>query len=561
MKFFVSQLLLLFQGSAGQRNYRLLMKFFLVLSLMIAAYSILFHFLMLYEAREFSWITGIYWTLTVMSTLGFGDITFTSDLGKLFSVFVLLSGIVFLLILFPFTFVQFFYAPWLERQSRARAPRELPPDTAGHVILTGADPLSLHLVSKLAQYQTPYALVATEIQRALELHEQGYRVVLGELGDPAFYRGLRAARAALVVANHDDMANTNIAFAVREVAEEVPIVANAEADDSEGILQAAGCTHTFQFMRMLGQALARRTVGGSGRANVIGQLGDLVVAEAPAAGTPLVGTTLRESRLRTRTGLTLVGVWERAAFQLPTPQTPLHQTSILLLAGSAEQFRRYDELYVGDRRSEGPVLILGGGRVGRAAAETLRERGVEYRIIEKNLRLSGEGDRVVRGNAADMETLTRAGIREAPSAIITTHEDVVNIYLTLYLRRLRPEMQIVSRANLERNISKLHRAGADLAISYASMGANAIINLLKGGELLLAEGLNMFRLRVPAPLAGQSVVDSRIREETGCSVVAIRTPGRMEANPEPSYRFQPEDELILIGSEEAERRFLERFGP
>jgi hypothetical protein len=38
--------------------------------------------------------------------------------------FVLMSGIVFLLVMLPFTFIQFFYAPWLEAQSRARTPRQ-----------------------------------------------------------------------------------------------------------------------------------------------------------------------------------------------------------------------------------------------------------------------------------------------------------------------------------------------------------------------------------------------------------------------------------------------------
>ena len=52
---------------------------------------------MLFEVKEFSWITGFYWTLTVMSTLGFGDITFATDLGRIYSIIVLMSGIVFLL--------------------------------------------------------------------------------------------------------------------------------------------------------------------------------------------------------------------------------------------------------------------------------------------------------------------------------------------------------------------------------------------------------------------------------------------------------------------------------
>jgi len=48
----------------------------------------------------------------------------------------------------------------------------------------------------------------------------------------------------------------------------------------------------------------------------------------------------------------------------------------------------------------------------------------------------------------------QAGIKAAPSIIITTHDDPTNIYLTIYCRRLSPEVQIISRANLGRNISK-----------------------------------------------------------------------------------------------------------
>ena len=61
-----------------------------------------------------------------MSTLGFGDIIFTSDVGRLFSIVVLLSGVVFLLVMLPFLFIRLFYAPWLEARVRTRAPREIP---------------------------------------------------------------------------------------------------------------------------------------------------------------------------------------------------------------------------------------------------------------------------------------------------------------------------------------------------------------------------------------------------------------------------------------------------
>ena len=137
------------QRESTRRNFVLLLRFFLVLGLMVSVYSVLFHFLMAYEGRDYSWITGIYWTLTVMTTLGFGDITFHSDLGLLFSILVLISSVIFLLTLLPFTFIKFFYGPWIEAESRKRAPHELPPDTQGHVILTAFDALTTALIEKL----------------------------------------------------------------------------------------------------------------------------------------------------------------------------------------------------------------------------------------------------------------------------------------------------------------------------------------------------------------------------------------------------------------------------
>ncbi len=79
MKYLPSQLIYFFQNKTMRMNLRKLSKFLAVIAVTITIYSILFHFIMEYEGRQFSWITGFYWTLTVMSTLGFGDITFNAN--------------------------------------------------------------------------------------------------------------------------------------------------------------------------------------------------------------------------------------------------------------------------------------------------------------------------------------------------------------------------------------------------------------------------------------------------------------------------------------------------
>ncbi len=171
MKFLTAQITLFLQNKPDRKNLRLLVNFLLVLLGMITVFSVIFHLLMLREGQAFSWLTGFYWTLTVMSTLGFGDITFHSDLGRLFSIVVLLSGMLFLLVLFPFTFINFFYSPWMKAQEQARVPRELPKEMKNHVIMTRYGPITEALIKKLDRFNYEYIVLVKDLAEGLRLRE------------------------------------------------------------------------------------------------------------------------------------------------------------------------------------------------------------------------------------------------------------------------------------------------------------------------------------------------------------------------------------------------------
>jgi voltage-gated potassium channel len=560
MKFLPSLMSYFFQKQSAVRNVKTLVKYILFLFLLVITYSILFHFIMQSEGREYSWITGFYWTLTVMTTLGFGDIIFTTDLGKIFSMIVMTSGVVFLLVLLPFTFIQFFYAPWLEAQERSRAPKELPPGTKDHVIITGINEVSFSLIEKLNYHNQNYVILVEDLQQAFEFFDKGYKVAVGNLDDPETYEKMIVSKAALVVTLGTDEQNTKIAYTVRELSETVPITAKANSGDSVDILNLAGCSHVIELPKMLGESLARRTIGGDARANIVGQFDQLLIAEAPAAGTPLVGKTIKESRLRESCGVTIVGMWERGKFLFPYPDTKISNSTVLVLTGKKENFVLYDELFCIYHVSGDPVLILGGGRVGRATGAALEKKGLDYRIIEKLPERNYNKEKTITGSASDLEVLTLAGIQKTPTVIVTTSDDATNIYLTIYCRRLRPDAQIISRSNLDRNVSTLHRAGADLVMSYASLGSNSIFNILQKDKVLMfAEGLDIFRFAVPDSLAGKKLLESGIREKSECSVLAISTNGEYNLNPESSSILEKDQELVLIGTLESEKKFIAEF--
>lgn len=563
MNLLPSQLAFFFQNKTTRKNLILLGKFVILLLLVISTYSVLFHLLMLYEGRDFSWITGIYWTLTVMSTLGFGDITFHSDLGLLFTILVLGSGVFLLLIMLPFTFIQFFYAPWLEAQEKVRTPRELPETTSNHIIITSLDPITEKLISKLGRRHLDYVLVVDDTQRASELHDSGYRVLVGEIDDPETFRKLRVEQSALVVATNDDLTNTSISFTIRQITGEVPIVVSADNGHSLDILQFPGNTKVFQFARMLGRAMAERTFGLGRSVNVVSQFGSLQIAEVATVQTSLAGKMLAEMQIPKNTGVMVAGLWDKGHFEMVEPLVPIKKGSLLLLAGTSENLCHFEAQYVLAEKQygpESPVVILGGGRVGLAAAEVLAESSIRYRLVEKRKPETIAVDHVIHGDAADIKILEEAGIMAARTVIVTTHNDAMNIYLTFYCRQLRPDVQIISRATTERSVAKLHMAGADLVLSYGSMGANAIVNIMQRDEIsMFTEGLNIFSRPMPQSLVGKPLYDSRIREKSGCLVIGLRTAKGLVVSPDSTSLLQREDELILIGNTLAEQRFLDEF--
>jgi len=214
-KMITPQMTYLVRGRTNKQNLRLLFKLLLILSVIVTVFSILFHILMLRENQTFSWITGFYWTLTVMSTLGFGDITFHTDLGRLFSICVLLTGTIFMLVLLPFTFIQFFYAPWMQTQLESRAPHQLPPDTKGHVLLTHYGPVTQALIQKLDHYQYPYYLITPDISKAMQFYDLGVNVAVGELDNPETYQKMQIHQAAMVATTATDHQYTYCIYCAR----------------------------------------------------------------------------------------------------------------------------------------------------------------------------------------------------------------------------------------------------------------------------------------------------------------------------------------------------------
>ena len=564
MKYLASQFGGLFATGETRTNLNAFLKYVVFLVVLISVYAVLFHLIMIrIEGQQHTWITGFYWTLVVMTTLGLGDITFRTDVGRLFSIIVLLSGVVFLLVMLPFLFIRQFYAPWLESRMRLRAPREVRADTAGHVVITEYDPVAVALVERLRAAGIPYFIVEPDPAKAARFVAEDLSVIAGENDSRETYERLRTEAARLVVANCEDTVNTNITITVREVAPDVHVAAVVEEEDSIDILELSGATTVLPLKRQLGESLANRVDSGRAEAHVIGSFRGVQIAELPAHDTPLSGALVRDTHLRQRTGLSVVGLWERGKLKPAFPDTAIRSDSVLVVAGTAPQIAALDGLIARDH-TPAPVLVIGAGKVGQAAARALARKGLEVHVLDRDAKalsaLAPEVHAIHEGDAADRDLIEHAGITRVASVLLTTNDDAVNIYLAVYCRKLNADVRIVSRITHERNVEAIHRAGADFVLSYTSLGVESIMALVGGdATVMLGEGVRLFELPVPGSLAGRPLSQTGIGSRTGLSVVAMDVSGTLTTQLTADTILPAGGKLLMLGSQGQRERFDDAF--
>lgn len=547
-----------------RRNLVSLLKYIALLAGVILFYALVFQALMAREDQDHSLFDGLYWTLVTMSTLGYGDIVFTGDLGRLFSLVVILSGIVMLLIVLPFAFIRHFYMPWIESQISRSAPREIPKWTSGHVVVCCFDPVARELVARLRLMKIPYYLLEPDPAAAAALHGDGVPVVMADPESRGAFETVRVSSARGVFVNAGDAINTNIALTIREIDASVPIIATADDEDSIDILELAGASHVLALKRQLGQHLANRVNAGHAEAHEIGRFRDLVLAEFPVHNMPFVGKTIRETKLRRGIGVNIVGVWELGKFEAAHPDRLLTSSSVPVVLGTESQIAALNELLVIYDTNYNPALVIGGGKVGSAAVRALKKRDVAVHLVERDQdlarRAAGMPDQIFVGDAADRTVLLEAGLAEAPAVILSTNDDSTNIYLAVYCRRLNPELRIISRITHDRNLEAIHRAGADFALSYAALGAEAAFAVVQQRELmLLGAGFELFHVPVPGRIAGKTLAESEIGARTGLNVLAIRNGEVTTANPHASLPLAASAELLMLGTPDQRSEFMRRF--
>jgi voltage-gated potassium channel len=253
---------------------------------------------------------------------------------------------------------------------------------------------------------------------------------------------------------------------------------------------------------------------------------------------------------------------------------------LFLAIGTATQALLEFELgqFFGRRRMEreierlsGHYILCGAGRVGRSAARELARESVPFIVVEHDVekltKYSDAGWLTLVGDATQEKTLRDAHIERAHGLVAATTTDATNMYIVLTARSLNPKLRIIARASEEQAEKHLISAGADSVVSpYAFAGHRIAQSFLRPHVLdfldiaTAREGkldLEIEEVHVEdgSDFAGKTIEGSRIRQEMGVIVLAIKRAGTgMRFNPAPDDRIEAGDYLIAMGEPTSLRR-------
>jgi voltage-gated potassium channel len=217
-------------------------------------------------------------------------------------------------------------------------------------------------------------------------------------------------------------------------------------------------------------------------------------------------------------------------------------------------------------------IICGAGRVGRSAARELARKPAPFLIIEqseaKAARFGGEW-LIMIGDATQERSLRDAHIERARGLVAATTTDATNLYIVLTARGLNPRLKIIARASEEDAEKHLLTAGADSVVSpYLFAGQRIaqsflrphVVSFLDTATTHLGMDLEIGEISVPdhSSFAGKTIESSRIRQDRGVIILAIKRERGMRFNPSPEDPIEPGDYLIAMG-EPGQLRELERM--
>jgi voltage-gated potassium channel len=293
---------------------------------------------------------SLYVTVQTLTTVGYGDQTPRSGMGRLFAIVVMLigaGGVALFVSTIVQSVVQSEMMATFGQRRRSRRMSKL----SNHFIICGSGRVGSHLVRDLLLTNESFVVIESDQQRAAEFAQRGVNVLVS---DATLEETLREARVeharGLAACLPNDADNVYVVLTARDLNPNLRIVARAAEEQAEAKLLRAGANHvvapTIIGGHRMAVALTKPAVSefmDSITANELGLAFEQVEVDA-ASG--LVGQELRATPIRSELDVVIISIRRQDGEMLfnPAGDAAIENGDILIAIGRADSLMKLNEL-------------------------------------------------------------------------------------------------------------------------------------------------------------------------------------------------------------------------
>lgn len=310
----------------------------------ILFYMLLFIRIMIHEGQttHANLYDAFYWVVSTLTTVGYGDIVVTSNLGKIFSIFVQLSGI-------PLVFGILFtlIITWMEKVIHSNIPTKSSKKLKDHIIICGYNRLIETLIEELNENNVPYVLIEEDSELIKDLLKKNIRTIFGPVYEEETLKNANIKDAHFLIANRSDELNANIVLTARNISD-LNIIAIVEDRSNKKYLKYAGATSVVSPKEMFGRFIGRKATDPfvNRLTGATEFFEGVSIVELPIyPKSPLVGKNMKNAAIREKTGANVVGMWKGGSLTFIIKSDEIiKDDSVMLAVGSSEQLSRLKKL-------------------------------------------------------------------------------------------------------------------------------------------------------------------------------------------------------------------------
>jgi len=296
-------------------------------------------------------IDSVYMTMITLSTVGFGEVNPLDDRSRLFTMVLIITGIIVIGYLVN-RVTEAFLQGYFRESIRLRQKRNVIDKLSNHYILCGFGRTGIHVAREFAAEGIPFIIIDSELEEIEKAQQQGYLTLQGDatLDEYLYFAKIEKA-ICIVAALSSDADNLYTVMSAKALNPKIRAIARASTEEAVKKLERAGADAVVSPYITGGKRLAAAAL----RPQIMDFVDGILTGGEKAfyleeflveEHCPYLGQNLSQTGIRLKSGALVVAIrrYDGNIIAGPTGDTILENGDSLICMGTAEQLRTLNKI-------------------------------------------------------------------------------------------------------------------------------------------------------------------------------------------------------------------------